>query len=415
MERCVVTGIGLITPVGIGTEPTWQALLEGRSGVGPISLFDASGHRSQIAAEVRDWDPTPFMEAKRAKTMGRFSQFAFAAGTLAMEDAELELSEEESERAGCFIGVGFGGLEQIEQAANIARDRGPRKISPYMMPAMIPNLAAGHLSMAHRLRGPSYCNMSACSSGAHAIGEAFEWIRRGRAEVMLAGGSEAIITSLGVGGFDALRALSTRNQSPERASRPWDADRDGFVMGEGAAVLVLESLTRARRRHAHIYGEIVGYGATSDAHHLTHPPKDADGAVRCMRMALSDAGLRPEQIDYVNAHGTSTPAGDQAESDALARVFGSHALDGELWVSSTKSMTGHMLGAAGAVEGAISLLSIANGCVPPTINLEVPDPECAPLDFVPHSARERRATHALSNSFGFGGTNTSLAFSRFEA
>jgi 3-oxoacyl-[acyl-carrier-protein] synthase II len=418
MERVVVTGIGLITPVGIGKEEPWKALLAGESGVAPITLFDATPHRTKIAAEVKGWDPLRFIEKKKVKEMGRFCEFSFAAGALAMKDAGLDLTDEEREETGCFVGVGLGGVEQLENAKAIQLTRGANKISPYMIPSMIANLAAGQLSIAYGLKGPSYCNTSACSSSAHSLGEAFEWIRRGRAKVMVAGGAEGTITEVGVGGFEAMRALSTRNEEPKRASRPWDKDRDGFVVGEGAGILILESLTRAKKRGAHIYAELRGYGATSDGYHITQPAPGGEGAVRSMRMAIKDAGLSPDNFDYVNAHGTSTGAGDLEEAKAVATVFGSHALSGEpgkkLWVSSTKSMTGHLLGAAGVLEAAICAMAITDGRVPPTINLDNLDPGCLPLDFVPHTARDRRVQHVLSNSFGFGGTNASLVLSRFE-
>jgi 3-oxoacyl-[acyl-carrier-protein] synthase II len=324
----------------------------------------------------------------------------------------LELSDEEKYEAGCFIGVGLGGLFTLEKTKQTLTEKGPSKVSPYAIPGIIANLAAGQVSMAYGLRGPSYCTTSACSSGAHALGEAAEWIRRGKAQVMVAGGAEATITPVGIGGFEAMHALSKRNDDPHRASRPWDKDRDGFVCGEGAGILVLESLTRAKQRGARIYAEITGYGATSDAHHLTQPAPHGEGAQRSMRMALRDAGVSPDQVDYINAHGTSTPVGDVEESKAIGAVFGAHATEKKLWVSSTKSMMGHLLGAAGAVESAVCALTIARGKVPPTINLVEPSPECV-LDYVANEARERVVRHALNNSFGFGGTNCSLVISRF--
>lgn len=414
MERVVITGIGLVTPVGIGKDETWKALLAGKSGVGPITLFDSTQHRTKIAAEVKGWDPLRFMEKKKIKEMARFCQFSFGAGQMAIKDAGLELEGEEREDAGCFIGVGLGGIEFLEHATEVVLTKGPGRISPYMIPAMIANLAAGQLSMAHGLKGPSYCNTSACASSAHAVGEAAEWIRRGRARVMVAGGAEATITQVGVGGFEAMRALSTRNDDPTHASRPWDKDRDGFVAAEGSGVLVLEALSRAHKRGAHIYAEITGYGASSDAYHLTQPCPDGDGARRAMRMAVRDAKLDTAQVDYVNAHGTSTPTGDGGEARAIATLFGAHATDRKLLVSSTKSMTGHMLGAAGATEAALCALAITHSCVPGTMNLFELDPTIIPLDFVPNAAREHRVRHALSNSFGFGGTNCSLVLSRFE-
>jgi 3-oxoacyl-[acyl-carrier-protein] synthase II len=413
MERVVVTGIGLVTPVAIGTRETWGALLEGRTGAGPITLFDASAFRVRIAAEVKGWDGTRFIEKKKLKEMDRFTEFAMGAAKLAIDDAKLELADEERDTAGCFVGVGLGGLHTLEKTKQLLLEKGPQKISPYSIPGIIANLAAGQISMAHHLRGPSYCTTSACSSGAHAIGEAAEWIRRGRCDVMVAGGAEATVTPVGIGGFEAMFALSRRNDDPASASRPFDKGRDGFLCGEGSAILILESLTRAKKRGARIYCEISGYGASSDANHLTQPAPGGEGAQRSMRMALRDAKLSPSDIDYINAHGTSTPVGDVAETQAITAVFGAHATDKKVWVSSTKSMMGHLLGAAGAVESAVCALAIAEGRIPPTINLTDPDPDC-PLDYVPGTARERRVRHALNNSFGFGGTNCTLALSQFE-
>jgi 3-oxoacyl-[acyl-carrier-protein] synthase II len=413
MERVVITGIGLVTPVAIGRAETWAALLAGKSGIAPITLFDCSAFRVRFAGEVKDWDGTRFIEKKKLKEMDRFTEFALGAADMAIKDAQLELSDEDRNEAGCFIGVGLGGLFTLEKTKQTLMEKGPQKISPYSIPGIIANLAAGQVSMAHGLRGPSYCNTSACSSGAHAIGEAAEWIRRGKAQVMVTGGAEATVTPVGIGGFEAMYALSKRNDDPQAASRPFDKGRDGFVCGEGSGVLVIESLTRAKKRGARIYAEITGYGASSDAHHLTNPAPHGEGAQRSMRMALKDAGVTPDQIDYVNAHGTSTPVGDIAETEAISAVFGEHAASKKLWISSTKSMMGHLLGAAGAVESAVCALAIAEGKIPPTINLTDPDPAC-PLDYVPLTARERRVKHALNNSFGFGGTNCSLVLSRFE-
>ncbi len=413
MERVVITGVGLITPIAIGRQESWQGLLNGVSGAGPITQFDASTFRCRIAAEVKDWDGTRFIEKKKLKEMDRFTEFAIGAGSMAIQDAALELTDEERNEAGCFVGVGLGGLMTLERTKEMLLHKGPQKISPYAIPGIIANLAAGQLSMLHGLRGPSYCTTSACSSGAHAIGEAFEWIRRGKAQIMVAGGAEATITGVGIGGFEAMYALSRRNEEPTRASRPFDKARDGFLCGEGAGVMVLETLSRARKRGAKIYAEVTGYGASSDANHLTQPAPNGEGAQRSMKMALRDGQLNPSDVDYINAHGTSTPVGDIAESQAIAAVFGAHATDKKLWVSSTKSMTGHLLGAAGAVESAVCALTIADGKVAPTINLEDQDPQC-PLDYVALTAREKRVKHALNNSFGFGGPNCSLLFSRFE-
>ena len=413
MERVVITGIGLVTPNGIGTAESWRSITAGEPGIGTITLFDATGYNSRIAGEVKNFDPTAFTEKKKVKEMARFVQLSVAASKLAMLDGHVELSDEERDRAGCFIGVGLGGLEGIEATGRKLVEKGPSKISPYFIPSVIANLAAGQVSIAWGLRGPSYCITSACSSSAHSIGEAYEWIRRGRADLMVAGGSESTITGLGVGGFCAMFALSRRNDEPGRASRPFDKGRDGFVIGEGAGTLILETLTRAKRRGANIYAEVTGYGASSDAHHLTQPAPEGAGAQRAMKMALEDAKLDPTAIDYINAHGTSTQVGDIEESRAIERVFGDHATSKKVWVSSTKSMMGHLLGGAGAVEAAISALAIAKGVVPPTINLDDQDPECR-LDYVPNTARERRIEHAMSNSFGFGGTNASLLISRFR-
>ena len=416
MERVVITGVGLVTPVGIGTRESWNALLAGESGVAPITLFDCAAFRVRIAGEVKAWEPTRFVEKKKLKEMDRFIEFALGASHMAIQDSGLELTPEEQEEAGCFVGVGIGGIFTFEKTKQTLMEKGPTKVSPYSIPGIIANLAAGQVSMRYGLKGPSYCTTSACSSGAHAIGEAAEWIRRGKVQVMLAGGAEASVTPVGVGGFEAMHALSKRNDDPKTASRPWDKGRDGFVIGEGSGILILESLTRAKKRGAKIYAELTGYGASSDAHHLTQPAPNGEGAQRAMKMALKDAKITPEQVDYINAHGTSTPVGDVEESKAIASVFGAHATDAgskRLWVSSTKSMMGHLLGAAGAVESAICALAIAEGKIPPTINLTDPDPACV-LDYVPLTARERSVRHAVSNSFGFGGTNCSLVLSRFE-
>jgi 3-oxoacyl-[acyl-carrier-protein] synthase II len=413
MERVVITGIGLVTPVGIGTRESWRALLGGESGIAPITLFDCTTFRVRIAGEVKGWEPTRWIEKKKLKEMDRFMEFAVATASMAMSDAQLQLSEAGQLRAGCFLGHGLGGLLSLEKTKETLLTKGPTKVSPYAIPTIISNLAAGQVSIAHGLKGPSYCTTSACSSGAHAIGEASEWIRRGRVDVMVAGGTEATITPVGIAGFEAMLALSKRNDDPSHASRPFDRGRDGFVCGEGGGILVLESLTHAKARGARVYAEITGYGASSDAYHLTQPAPQHEGAQRAMRMALEDAHLSPDAIDYVNAHGTSTPIGDREESRALAAVFGANALDKKLWVSSTKSMMGHLLGAAGAVETSICALTIAEGQVAPTINLVDQDPEC-PLDFVANTARARKVSHAMNNSFGFGGTNCALVLSRFE-
>ncbi|HEY4015005.1 MAG TPA: beta-ketoacyl-ACP synthase II [Polyangiaceae bacterium] len=414
MERVVITGIGLVTPVGIGTQEAWKALLAGQNGIAPITLFDCSTFRVRIAGEVKGWEPTNWIERKKLKEMDRFTELALGAAAMAVSDAKLELTDEGRPRAGCFVGVGIGGLFTLEKTKETLMTKGPTKVSPYSIPGIIANLAAGQVSIAHGLRGPSYCTTSACSSGAHAIGEASEWIRRGRCDVMVAGGAEATITPVGIAGFEAMHALSKRNDDPAHACRPFDKGRDGFVCGEGSGMLVLESLSRAKARGARIYAEVNGYGASSDAYHLTQPAPNGEGAQRAMLMALEDAKVAPDTIDYINAHGTSTQVGDIEESRAIAKVFGAHATDKKLWVSSTKSMMGHLLGAAGAVETAICALTIAEGRVAPTINLADQDPEC-PLDYVANTERERRVRRAMNNSFGFGGTNCTLVLTRFES
>jgi 3-oxoacyl-[acyl-carrier-protein] synthase II len=413
MERVVVTGLGLVTPTGVGTEKSWQALLAGKSGVGLITAFDTTDYACRIAAEVSDFDAAAYMPKRKLKEMCRFTQFAMAASKMAIEDAGLELTDEERLRAGCFIGVGLGGLENLERVTLMLAAKGPDKVSPYFIPSIIGNLAAGQVAIEYGLHGPSYCQTSACASSAHSIGEALEWLKRGDVDVMVCGGAEATITPIGIAGFSAMFALSRRNDEPEKASRPFDVGRDGFICGEGAGTLILETLTRAKRRGARIICEVTGWGATTDGYHITKPAPNHQHAARAMRVALQNARINASDIDYVNAHGTSTPLGDLEESRALADTFGAHALDKKLWVSSTKSMTGHMLGAAGAVEAAICAKALSTGHVPPTINLDNPDPECV-LDYVPHHARERKLKHVMSNSFGFGGTNVALVLSAFE-
>lgn len=412
MERVVITGIGLVTPNGIGTEETWRSVVAGESGIGPISLFDASSFPTRFAGEVKGFSAEQWIPRKKVKEMGRFAHLAVGAAQLCLKDAAIELTEEDREQCGTLIGVGLGGLEYLYSHSITLHERGVHKVSPYFIPTVIANLAAGQVAISLDLRGVSYCNTSACSSSAHSVGEAFEWIRRGRSSIMVAGGAESTVTGLGVGGFSAMFALSRRNDEPQRASRPWDRGRDGFVMSEGAGCLLLESLSHAKARGAKIYAEIVGYGASCDAYHITKPAPDGAGAKRSMRMALSDARLDPDQIDYINAHGTSTPQGDVEETRAIIGVFGERALSKAMWVSSTKSVMGHLLGAAGAVEAALCALAVDRGVVPPTANLEDQDPEC-PLDYVPITARERPLRHVMSNSFGFGGTNVSLVLSRW--
>ena len=405
-RRVVITGLGLVTPLGVGVEENWSSLMAGRSGVRRISRFDPAEFPVQIAGEVPDFDPHRWVNKKDARHMDRFIHFAVAASMLAFEDAGLSTPLPDPERAGTLIGVGLCGLETLEAAAQTLAERGPRRLSPFMIPQLIANLAPGHVSMLLGTQGPNLSSVSACATGAHSIGDAARLIAWGEADLMVAGGAEATITPLGIGGFAAMKALSTRNDAPEAASRPFDRDRDGFVSAEGAGVLVLEEYERARARGARIYAEVAGYGQSADAHHITQPAPDGRGARAAMRLALEDARLDPSRVQYLNAHGTSTPAGDIAETRAIRAVFGA-AAEG-LWVSSTKSMMGHMLGAAGAVELAVCALAIARGQVPPTINLDHPDPECD-LDYVPHAGREGAITATLSNSFGFGGTNVSVA------
>jgi 3-oxoacyl-[acyl-carrier-protein] synthase II len=406
-----VTGIGLVSPVGIGTEANWEALCAGRSGIGPITRFDASQYSARIAGEVKGFDPLQFVDKKDVKKMDVFIQFAIAASQFAMDDAGLSVTEDISTRVGVFIASGIGGFSTIEREHKALLEGGPRRISPFFIPAAIINLAAGQVSIRFSAKGPNSATCTACSASAHAIGDAFEIIRRDDADVMIAGGSEAAITPMGVGGFAAMRALSTRNDEPERASRPFDKDRDGFIMGEGAGVVILEELEFARRRSAPIYAELVGYGMSADAFHITAPSEDGDGGMRVMEMALRHARIRPDQVDYINAHGTSTPYNDKLETLAIKRLFGEHA--GKLAISSTKSMTGHLLGAAGGLEAGITALVVKHQMVPPTINYETPDPECD-LDYVPNEKRAVRVEYALSNSFGFGGTNGALLFKRYS-
>lgn len=406
-RRVVVTGIGLITPVGVGTAASWSALLAGRSGVGAITQFDTTDFPVTIAGEVGAFDALQWFDKKSVRKADRFIHFAVAAAELALQDAQLAIPVPQPERVGVLVGVGLGGLGTIEEAHEILRTKGPRRLSPFMIPRLIANLAPGTISMRVGALGPNLSSVSACATGAHSVGDAARLIAMGDADVMIAGGAEATITPLGVGGFAAMRALSTRNDAPKAASRPFDADRDGFVCAEGAGVLILEERAQALARGARIYAELVGYGQSSDAWHITLPHPEGRGAVAAMHNALRDAELEPEAIDYINAHGTSTPVGDLAETVAIRRVFGAHA--DRLAVSSTKSMTGHMLGAAGAVEAALCALAIHHGVVPPTINLQTPSEGCD-LDYVPHTARALQVRAALTNSFGFGGTNVSLIF-----
>jgi 3-oxoacyl-[acyl-carrier-protein] synthase II len=410
-RRVVVTGVGLVSPLAIGTEANWNALCAGRSGIGPITRFDASQFSARIAGEVKGFDPLQFVDKKDVKKMDVFIQLAIAAAQFAMDDAQLAVRPECATRTGVFIASGIGGFSTIEREHKALLEGGPRRISPFFIPAAIINLAAGQVSIRFGAKGPNSATCTACSASAHAIGDAFEIIKRDDADVMIAGGSEAAITPMGVGGFAAMRALSTRNDEPDRASRPFDKDRDGFIMGEGSGVVILEELEFARRRGASIYAELVGYGMSADAYHITAPSEDGDGGMRVMQAALKHAGVWPEQVDYINAHGTSTPYNDKLETLAIKRLFGDHAR--RLAISSTKSMTGHLLGAAGGLEAGITALAIRHQLIPPTINYETPDPECD-LDYVPNTKRAAKIEYALSNSFGFGGTNGALLFKRYD-
>ncbi len=410
-RRVVVTGVGLLCSVGSGTEECWQAIREGKNGIGRITAFDATAFNCQIAGEVKSFDPGTWVEKKEIKKMGRFIQFGIAASEFAVSASGLKVTAENEERVGVYIGSGIGGFEVIEREHKNLLEKGPGRISPFFIPATIINLASGHVSMRTGAKGPNSATATACTTSAHAIGDSYRIIERGDADAMICGGTEACITPMGIGGFAAMRALSQRNSEPERASRPWDKDRDGFVVGEGAGIVVLEELETAKRRGAPIMAEIVGYGMSADAYHITTPAENGDGAYRVMRNALRDAGLEPHQIDYVNAHGTSTEIGDKMETIAIKRTFGEHAY--KVAVSSTKSMTGHLLGGAGGLEAGITVLAIRDQIAPPTINHDNPDPDCD-LDFVPNHARPMVINHALTNSFGFGGTNGSLIFKRYE-
>jgi 3-oxoacyl-[acyl-carrier-protein] synthase II len=409
-QRVVVTGLGLITPLGVGVDVSWQRLLEGRSGIRRITQFDAAQFPTKIAGEVEGFNPEEFIEAKEIKKMDRFIHFAFAAATMAMSDSGLKITEKNAERTGVIVGSGMGGLHTIEHYHSVFLEKGPRRISPFFIPMLVVNLASGQISIRFGAKGPNSAVATACATGSHAIGDAYKIIQRGDADAMLAGGTEAVITPLGIGGFNAMKALSTRNEEPEKASRPFDADRDGFIMGEGAGIIILESLESAMERGARVYAEVAGYGMTADAYHITSPAPGGEGAARCMAIALKDAGIHPSEVNYVNAHGTSTKYGDELETQAIKKVFGEDAY--RTAISSTKSMTGHLLGAAGGVEAVISILSICHDTVAPTINLDNPDPECD-LDYVPHKARKTTVNCALTNSFGFGGTNACLVFKKF--
>ncbi len=410
-RRVVVTGSGLVTALGVGLENVWSRILNGESGVTRITRFDPSAHETQIAAEVKDFNAEAYIPPKEIKKMDLFIQYALAATSVAVRDASLDMAKEDAERVGIVVGTGLGGLPTIEKVHSILLERGPSRITPFFIPALIANLAPGQIAIQYGIKGPNLCIVTACATGAHSIGEAFRIIQYGDADVMVAGGTEANLTPLTVGGFNAMRALCRRNDEPEKASRPFDKDRSGFVISEGAGIVILEELEHARKRGAKIYAELVGYGYNGDAYHITAPCSDGDGFSRCMRLAMKDANIGPGDVDYINAHGTSTELNDYVETLAIKQVFGEKAKS--VPVSSTKSMIGHLLGAAGAVEAIFSALSIRDGICPPTINYETVDPECD-LDYVPNVARKHDVRVALSNSFGFGGTNATLIFRRFE-
>ncbi|WP_028844668.1 beta-ketoacyl-ACP synthase II [Thermodesulfovibrio thiophilus] len=409
-RRVVVTGMGMVSPLGLDLMSSWKAVIEGKSGVGYITHFDVSDYSVRIAAEVKGFDPSNYIELKEVKKMDRFIHFAVAATHMAFEDSMLKITPENAERTGIVIGSGMGGLPAIEYYHRILLEKGWKRVSPFFIPMVIVNLAAGQISIRYGIKGPTLAVTTACATGNHSIGEAFRMIQYGDADVIIAGGAEAVITPMAIAGFAVMRALSTRNDEPEKASRPFDLNRDGFVMGEGAGIIILEELEHAIKRGAKIYAELVGYGMSSDAYHITAPAPAGTGGASCMKMALNDAGISPEEVDYINAHGTGTKQGDELETQAIKTVFGEHAY--KLSVSSTKSMTGHLLGAAGGVEAIFTILSIYEDIVPPTINLDNSDPECD-LDYVPYKPRKKQVRYAMSNSFGFGGTNASLLFKKF--
>jgi 3-oxoacyl-[acyl-carrier-protein] synthase II len=403
--------MGLVIPTGIGVETAWENVCEGKSGIGPLTRFDTNGFDTKIAGEVKSFNPELYIDKKEIKKMDLFIHFAIAAAKEALEDAQLAITPENSEQIGVIVGTGLGGLPSLERYHKILLEKGPGRISPFFIPMLIANLASGQIAIQFGPKGPNTCVVTACATGAHCIGDAFRVIVYGDAEAMIAGGTEANITPLTIGGFNSMKALSTRNDEPEKASRPFEKNRDGFVVAEGAGIIILEELQFALKRKAKIYGELVGYGYTGDAYHITAPSPDGDGAVRCMRMAIKDAGLKPEDVDYINAHGTSTPLNDLTETIAIKTVFGDHAK--KVPVSATKSMTGHLLGAAGSTEAIFTVLAIRDGIMPPTINYEEPDPQCD-LDYVPNMARRKPVKIAMSNAFGFGGTNATLVFKKFE-
>jgi 3-oxoacyl-[acyl-carrier-protein] synthase II len=410
MRRVVITGVGAVSPLGTGNQKNWDALVNGRSGTGLITRFDTSAFPVKVAGEVKDFDPEQFIDKKEVKKMDLFIQYAMAASQFAMEDSGLQITEENAERVGVLVGAGLGGLPTIEKYHTALLEGGYKKISPFFIPMLIINLAPGHISIKYGAKGPNVSSVSACATGTHSIGDAYHIIARGDADAMIAGGTESTVTPLGIGGFAVMKALTdSRNDSPERASRPFDKSRDGFVLAEGAGIVILEEYEAAKKRGAKIYAEVAGYGLTGDAYHMTAPAAGGEGAARCMKMALKNAGVNPEQVGYINAHGTSTPFNDLNESLAIKSAFGDH--DYKLMVSSTKSMTGHLLGAAGGLEAVICCMTLDKGIIPPTINYAEPDPECD-LDYVPNTAREAKVEYAMSNSLGFGGTNATLLFKR---
>lgn len=411
MRRVVVTGVGVVSPLGTGNRKNWDAVVAGRSGIGPITRFDASDMPVKIAGEVKDFNPEEFIDKKEIKKMDLFIQYSLAAAQFAMDDSGLVITEENATRVGVLVGAGLGGLTTIERYHSALLEGGYKKISPFFIPMLIINLAPGHISMRFGAKGPNVSSVSACATGTHSIGDAYHMIKRGDADAMIAGGTESTVTPLGIGGFAVMKALSTRNDDPAAASRPFEKNRDGFILAEGAGIVVLEEYEAARKRGAKIYGEVVGYGLTGDAYHLTAPAPEGEGAARCIKMALQGAGINPEDVSYINAHGTSTPFNDLNETLAIKSVFGEHAK--KVAISSTKSMTGHLLGAAGGVEAVLTLLAMEKSVIPPTINYEEPDPECD-LDYVPNTAREKVINYALSNSFGFGGTNATLLFKKIQ-
>ena len=411
-KRVVITGLGSITPVGIGADSFWKSLLEGKSGIARITRFDPTDYATQIAGEVKDFDPVKYIDKKEAKRMDRSTQFAIAASRIAIEDSGMDLQKEDLSRIGTLIGTGIGGMDTLHDQFKTLFEKGPGRVSPFFVPMMIANMPAGQTSITFGLQGPCSCVVTACATGTNSIGDAFRTIQRGDADVMLAGGTEAAVSPAAVAGFCAMKAMSTRNEEPERASRPFEKDRNGFIMGEGAGVVVLESLEHALARGAKIYAEIAGYGSNADAFHITAPAPEGAQAAKCMAMALSDAGVKPEEVDYINAHGTSTPLNDKNETLAIKTLFGDHAK--KLSVSSIKSMTGHLLGASGGIEAVATVLTVLNDIMPPTINYETPDPELD-LDYVPNKARSKKVRVALSNSFGFGGHNATILVKKYEA